>query len=200
MILLAAITANYMDLKGILAIAGHPGLFKLVSQMKGGLVVESLQDGRRMPAYTTQRILSLEDISIYTDTEEVRLSVVFDSIIDKEGGKPAIDHKKASIDELRAYLAEVLPNYDRERVYASDIKKLFGWYNELATKGLAVKGETKKEEAEEAKGEESKPDAPKAKKPAAKNDAAAKRSAPKTAAPTSKGKVATTMTRKAGKA
>ncbi len=188
-----------MNLKGILAIAGHTGLFKLVSQMKGGLVVESLNDGKRMPAYTTQRILSLEDISIYTDKEEVRLSVVFDSIIDKEGGKPAIDPKSASIDQLRAYLAEILPNYDRERVYASDIKKLFGWYNDLASKGLAVKEEAK---AEAAPKEEAEADGAKAaKKPAAKKEAAPKKTAaPKTPAATSKGKVATTMTRKAGKA
>ncbi len=189
-----------MNLKGILAIAGHTGLFKLLSQMKGGLVVESLNDGKRMPAYTTQKILSLEDISIYTDKEEVRLSVVFDSIIDKEGGKPALDSKSASIDQLRAYLAEILPNYDRERVYASDIKKLFGWYNDLASKGLAVKEDTKAEEAApqvEAEAEGAKA----AKKPAAKKEAAPKKSAaPKAPAATSKGKVAATMTRKAGKA
>lgn len=187
-----------MDLKGILAIAGQPGLFKLVSQMKGGLVVESLADGRRIPAYTTQRILSLEDISIYTDTEEVPLATVFDSIIDKEGGKPAIDPKKASIDELREYLGGILPTYDRERVYASDIKKLFGWYNDLASKGLAVKEEAA--EKQEEKATDAKAEAPKAKKAAPKKDAAPKKAAPKTAVPTSKGKVAATMTRKAGKA
>ncbi|MCF8256909.1 MAG: DUF5606 domain-containing protein [Flavobacteriales bacterium] len=190
-----------MNLKGILAIAGHPGLFKLVSQMKGGLVVESLTDGRRMPAYTTQRVLSLDEISIYTEAEEVRLSVVFDSIIDKEGGKPAIDPKNASIDELRAYLAEILPTYDRERVYASDIKKLFGWYNDLASKGLALKEETSAEETGKATPDDADSDAAKpAKKPTAKKEAAPKKSAPKASAPTSKGKVAATMTRKAGKA
>lgn len=189
-----------MDLKGILAIAGHTGLFKLVSQMKGGLVVESLNDGKRMPAYTTQRILALEDISIYTDKEEVRLSVVFDSLIDRTGGKQSIDHRKASMDEMRAELEKVLPNYDRDRVYASDIKKLFGWYNELAAKGLAVKA-VAADEAKEVKEAEASSEAKSAKKPAAKKEAAPKKAAaPKASVPTSKGKVATTMTRKAGKA
>lgn len=190
-----------MDLKGILAIAGQPGLFKLVSQMKGGLVVESLADGRRIPAYSTQRILSLEDISIYTDAEDVPLSKVFDGIIDKEGGKPAIDPKKASVDELREYLGTILPNFDRDRVYASDIKKLFAWYNELAAKGMAVKEAAAAEKSAKEDKAEAKVDAPKAKKAATAKEAAPKKTAAaKAAAATSKGKVAATMTRKAGKA
>jgi len=183
-----------MDLKGILSIAGQPGLFKLVSQMKGGLVVESLRDGKRMPAYTTQRILSLEDISIYTDTEEVALSKVYDSIIDKTGGKPSIDPKKAGVDELRAELEQILPNYDRERVYASDIKKLFAWYNELAEKGLAVKETAAdKEEATEETGEaKPKKETKKATaKPKVKETAAPKAAAPKVKP--------TTAVRKSGK-
>jgi len=190
-----------MDLKGILSIAGQPGLFKLVSQMKGGLVVESLLDGRRMPAYTTQRILSLEDISIYTDSEEIPLADVFDRIIDKEGGKVAIDPKAASVDELRSYLEAILPNYDRDRVYTSDIKKMFVWYNILAEKGLAVKSEAEGESEDEVKPKGKKSETAKTEKA---TDAASK---PKKSAPkkqplpkVSKGKTATTAVRKAGKA
>jgi len=182
-----------MDLKGILSIAGQPGLFKLVSQMKGGLVVESLRDGRRMPAYTSQRILALEDISMYTDAEEVSLSKVYDTIIDKTGGKAAIDPKKASADELKAYLEEVLPNYDRDRVYASDIKKLFAWYNELAEKGLAVKEQEAEEEAADTS-EDAKPK--KETKKAATKPKVKETAAPKAAAPKVK---PTTAVRKSGK-
>ena len=140
-----------MKLNGILSISRYPGLFKLVSQMKSGLVVESLLDGKRMPAYATHKILALEDISIYTDEDDVPLSEVFTLIFDKSGGKPALDAKKASVKELSDYLASVLPNYDRERVYNSDLKKLFQWYNLLAEKGLLVKEEELKEDKTTAK-------------------------------------------------
>lgn len=135
-----------MNLSGILSISGYPGLFKLISQMKSGLVVESLLDGKRMPAYATHKILALEDISIYTDEDDVPLAEVFGLMFDKTGGKAALDPKKASINELSDYLASVLPNYDRERVYNSDLKKLFQWFNLLADKGLLKKEEEKKEE------------------------------------------------------
>lgn len=139
-----------MNLTGILSIAGHAGLFKMVSQMKSGLVVESIVDGKRMPAYATQKILALEDISIYTDEDDVPLGEVFGLIFKKTGGKAALDPKKASAKELSEYLGSVLPTYDRDRVYQSDMKKLFQWYNLLAEKGLL------KEEKEEAKEDEKK--------------------------------------------
>lgn len=139
-----------MDLSGILSIAGQPGLFKMVSQMKSGLVVESLLDGKRMPAYTSQRILALEDISIYTDEGDVKLGEVFKLIFDKTKGKPAIDTKKASAKELSDYLASVLPDYDRDRVYNSDMKKLFQWYNLLLEKGLLKEKEEEKKEDKKA--------------------------------------------------
>ncbi len=164
-----------MDLSGILAISGYPGLFKMIGQTKGGIVVESLLDGKRMAAYTTQRILSLEDITIYTVDGDVPLIDVFTKIAKKEKHGPALDPSKVKVDELRDYLEGVQTDYDRERVYASDLKKLFVWYNLLAEKGLTKDASEEKEEKpakaekkEKAEKQASKPKAKKAKKPAAK--------------------------------
>ena len=123
-------------LKRILSISGKPGLFELVSQGKNMLIVESLKEKKRLPAYTHEKILSLGDIAMYTEDGEVPLIEVFNTMKKKESGKPAqIDIKKADSKELAAYLAEVLPNFDRERVYSSDIKKLISWYNILVETG-----------------------------------------------------------------
>ncbi len=135
-----------MDLSGILSISGYPGLFKLVSQMKSGLVVESILDGKRMPAYATHKILALEDISIYTDDDDVPLADVFDLLFKKHSGKSALNPKKVSIEDLKTELATILPDYDRERVYNSDLKKLFQWYNLLAENGLLKKDQTEESE------------------------------------------------------
>lgn len=156
-----------MDLKGILSISGNPGLYKLVGQMKGGLIVESLTDGKRVPAYTTQRILALEDISIYTDKDDVPLTQVYADLIAKTGGKASLDPKTASIEKLQAELASVLPNYDRDRVYTSDLKKLFIWFNQLVEKGL-IAPEEKKAEEKKAKKAEKEEGETAAKKPAKK--------------------------------
>lgn len=115
--------------------------------MKSGLVVESLLDGKRMPAYSTQKILALEDISIYTDEDDVPLADVFALLLKKTEGKAGPNPKKASIQELSEFLASVLPNYDKERVYNSDLKKLFQWFNLLAEKGLLKEEEKEKEPA-----------------------------------------------------
>ncbi|NDV83861.1 DUF5606 domain-containing protein [Bacteroides sp. 51] len=125
-------------LKTILSISGKPGLYKLVSQGKNMLIVESLSaDKKRFPAYSHEKIISLGDIAMYTDEEEVPLKDVLTSIKEKENGAAAsLDVKKASQDELRNYLGEVLPNFDRERVYANDIKKLISWYNILIANGI----------------------------------------------------------------
>lgn len=139
-----------MDLSGILSIAGQPGLFKMISQMKGGVIVESLLDGKRMPAYASHRIMALEDISIYTDAEDVPLAEVFDKMAEETGAKPWLNPAKASIKELQEALGTVLPNYDRERVYNSDLKKLFKWFNLLAEKGMVTKEEEQKDEKEAA--------------------------------------------------
>ena len=117
-------------LKGILAISGQRGLFKLVSQAKNSIIVESLIDGKRMPAYATSRISALEDISIYTEDDDVKLFDVFKGIYEKEGGCKAID-PKSTANDLKNYFEEVVPLYDKDRVYVSDIKKVLAWYNIL---------------------------------------------------------------------
>jgi dephospho-CoA kinase len=122
----------------ILAIAGKPGLYKLISRGKNNLIVEAL-DGthKRQPAFGTDRITSLADIAMFTDTEDVPLMDVLDSLKTiAEGKKATLDPKKASGDELRELFAKVLPNYDRERVHTSDIKKLIQWYNILVEAGI----------------------------------------------------------------
>jgi predicted RNase H-like nuclease len=122
-------------LKGILAISGHSGLFKMVSNAKNALIVESLVDKKRMPAYATSKISALEDIAIFTYEGDVQLAEVFKNIKEKENGGKAVSHK-ASGNELKAYMEEVLPNYDQERVYVSDMKKVFQWYNLLQENNL----------------------------------------------------------------
>lgn len=124
-------------LKTILSISGKPGLYKLVSQGKNMLIVESLVDKKRFPAYGTEKIISLGDIAMYTDAEDVPLQEVLVAVKKKEDGKTvALDLKKATADELRAYMGEVLPAFDRDRVHLSDIKKLITWYNLLVSAGM----------------------------------------------------------------
>ena len=125
-------------LKKILSVSGKPGLYKLVSQGKSMLIVEALTDGRRLPVYAREKIISLGDIAIYTDGDEVPLYEVLNSVKAKEEGKAvsSIDAARATPDELRAYMAEVLPNFDRERVYPTDIKRLLSWYNLLIGAGI----------------------------------------------------------------
>ena len=137
-----------MDLSKILSIAGKPGLFQMISQSKSGLIVESLTDGRRIPAFSHERISSLEEISIFTETDDVPLKDVFVSIFKKEEGKKTISHK-SSAKELKELLITVLPDYDEERVYVSDIKKLINWYNQLVEKNLIDLEEEKTEESKE---------------------------------------------------
>ncbi len=122
----------------ILSIAGKPGLYKLVSRGRANLIVEAVDEThRRMPAFATDRVTSLADIAIYTDSEDVPLMTVLASLRDKEkGGEVSVNYKKATSKELREYFAEILPNYDRDRVHDSDIKKLFQWYNILIKNGI----------------------------------------------------------------
>ena len=122
----------------VLAIAGKPGLYKLVSRSKNNLIVESLDaTHKRMPAFGSERITSLADIAMFTDGDDVPLMDVLDSLKTLEQGKKAsLDAKKASGDQLREYFAKVLPNFDRERVHTSDIKKLLQWYNILVEAGV----------------------------------------------------------------
>jgi hypothetical protein len=124
-------------LKTILSISGKPGLFKLISQGKNMLIVESLVDKQRIPAYAKDKVISLGDIAVYTDEKEVPLHVVFTRIKNKENGQKVIlDLPSVKPDELRAYLSDILPNFDREKVYPSDIRKMISWYNLLVASGI----------------------------------------------------------------
>ncbi|WP_455095971.1 DUF5606 family protein [Prevotella koreensis] len=122
----------------ILSIAGKPGLYKLVSRGRANLIVETLDEAhKRMPAFATDRVTSLADIAIYTDADDVPLMTILASLRDKEQGKEvSLNYKKVSSKELREYFAEILPNFDRERVHDSDIKKLLQWYNILIKNGI----------------------------------------------------------------
>lgn len=122
-------------LKKILSISGKPGLYELVSQGKNMLIVESLTEKKRMPAYAHEKIISLADIAIFTEENEVPLKNVFNSIKTKEDGKAASVSPKSEAADLREYFASVLPNFDRNRVYPSDIKKVITWYNLLVAAG-----------------------------------------------------------------
>ncbi len=125
-------------LKTILSISGKPGLYKLISQGKNMLIVESISaDKKRFPAYGNEKIISLADIAMYTDDEEVPLAQVLEAMKEKENSAEAsLDPKKATPDQLRDYMGEVLPNFDRDRVYTADIKKLISWYNILIKNGV----------------------------------------------------------------
>ena len=142
-----------MNLKGIIAISGMAGLYKVAGQMKNGIIVESIQDGKKFPAYASHKVSALDDISIYGVSEDIPLGDVFAMIYKIEDGKESISHK-SSAEELKAKLSEAFPEYDEDRVYSSDIKKLFQWYNLLVSKG-ELKIEESKEEIAEVKEEDS---------------------------------------------
>lgn len=111
-------------LKEILSISGKPGLQKLISNSSNAIIVESLIDGKRFPAYSNSKIIALEDISIYTEKEDIPLKEVFKRIYTKEEGKKTLSHKEAN-EKIIAYFNEIVPEYDKDRVYTSDMKKLF---------------------------------------------------------------------------
>ena len=134
-------------LETILAISGKPGLYRLVSRGNHSLIVETIDaQKKRFPAFSADKVISLADIAMYTDEKEVPLRQVLNSIKEKESGKASsLDWRKASKDELYAYLCEVLPNCDKDRIYPTDIKKLVQWYNILIENGLDNFDETLKE-------------------------------------------------------
>ena len=143
-----------MDLSGIISIAGKPGLYKVIAQGKNSVIVESLVNGKRIPAYATDKISALEDISIYTLESDVALADVFASLLKKFDGKEGLSHKDDIIN-LQEVLFEVLPEYDEDRVYPSDIKKLFQWYNLLVNAGvLTLEADEKEEPKQEEVAEE----------------------------------------------
>jgi len=160
-----------MDLKDIMSVSGQSGLFKFVSQGRNGIIVESFADKKRSFINATSKVSSLEDIAIFTSEEEVPLKQVLKNIYEKENGGPAPE-PKSSPEELKAFMEKILPAYDHERVYLSDIRKLVSWYNTLLSLNMLVFDEENPAEASpeqsdnapEAKTEE--PAVKKTKKPA----------------------------------
>jgi len=143
-----------MILKDILSISGEPGLFKFIAQGKNAIIVEHLETKKRSSAYGSAKVSSLEDIAIFTETEDMPLGKVFDLIYDKGNGGPAIDSKADAI-KLRTWFEGILPEYSKDKVYTSDIKKLASWYNILHNLDLLKKDEpeVKKEKEKEAEKE-----------------------------------------------
>ncbi|MDG1915311.1 MAG: DUF5606 domain-containing protein [Crocinitomix sp.] len=138
-----------MNLKGLIAISGKPGLYKVAAQGRNNIIVESLDTGKKFPAFATEKISALEDISIYTYEEDVPLSDVYDKLAEKVNFDAAISHKESSA-KLREELTSFLPDFDEDRIYDSDIRKIFQWYNILAAKGYIVKEEASEESVVEA--------------------------------------------------
>ena len=140
-----------MDLSKILSISGKPGLFLMVGEAKNNLVVESLLDGKKTPSFAHDRVSTLKEISVYTDSEDVALEQVFKNIFDHYEGKKVENFKKLSGDALKKSFSEILPDYDRDAVYVSDIKKIFTWYNLLLEKELFDFNDEKENTEEDAK-------------------------------------------------
>ncbi|MDE6270366.1 MAG: DUF5606 domain-containing protein [Muribaculaceae bacterium] len=137
----------------ILSIAGKPGLFKLVSQVKNMLIIEDIATGKRRPAYMRDKVMSLADIAMYTTEEDVPLFTIYDNILKLQDGKQK-DLKALTDDEkLREYFAKVLPEFDRERVYSSDIRKALSWYNMLVAAGITDFAPAESEEEAETEAE-----------------------------------------------
>ncbi|WP_334127141.1 DUF5606 domain-containing protein [Empedobacter brevis] len=124
-----------MDLSRVIAISGKPGLYRLISQTRGGFVVEDLEKGKKISIASNYNVSLLDNVAIYGVSQEYPLAEVFFKIYKKENGGETIDHKSSGT-ELRKYMEEVLPEYDDSRVYDSDLKKLFQWYNILHKNGL----------------------------------------------------------------
>lgn len=138
-----------MDLKDVVSVTGMPGLHKILGRNKSGLILQSLSDNKRFGTNPRQRISVLSDIAMFTDEEEVKLAVVLMSIKALEDAGTEIPSVKADNDEVKAFMMKILPNYDRERVYTSDMKKLFVWYATLKATDLDWTTLNKEEDSEE---------------------------------------------------
>lgn len=153
MLILPLKLVNYFNMtERILSIAGKSGLFKLISQGKNMLIVEEIATGKRRPAYMRDKVMSLADIAMYTTEEDVPLYTIYDNIKKLEDGK-AVDMTALKDDDaVRDYFAKVLPDFDRERVYTSDIRRALSWYNQLVNAGItdfvAAESEEGEKEAE----------------------------------------------------
>jgi hypothetical protein len=148
-----------MKLKDILSISGHSGLFQYISQGRNGIIVEGLEDKKRLNAYSHYKVSTLSDIAIFAESGEINLKVILKKIAEKQENGQAISAKSPD-KELKSYFEEILPDYDRERVYTSDIKKVISWYNLLQKLNLleilnepdeVVEDEEKKDDLKEEK-------------------------------------------------
>jgi|694.fasta_scaffold00569_52 hypothetical protein len=133
-----------IDLTGIISISGQPGLFKIVAQSKNGIIVEGLADKKRINVYASTKVSTLSDISMFTTSEDKPIEAIMHSVFTKEKGGAAVDHK-ADDKAIESYFAEILPDYDKERVYVSNMRKLFTWYNTLQSTGNLKEKEEKAE-------------------------------------------------------
>jgi len=136
-------------LKEMLSISGKPGLFKLISKGKNIFIAESLTDHTRIPVYSRDKVVSLGDITMYTEDGDARLAQILQAIKQKENGEVISFSPSITAEELRTYFSQVLPNFDRDKVYPSDIKKVMNWYNLLVNSGFTDFEEAEKEEKEE---------------------------------------------------
>ncbi len=139
-----------IDLTGIISISGQPGLFKIVAQSKNGVIVEGLADKKRLNIYSSTKVSTLSDISMFTAGEDKPIEEIMTSVFEKEKGGAAIDNKEDD-KAIEKYFAEVLPDYDKDRVYVSNMRKLFAWYNALQTTGNLKEKEEAKEGEEKSK-------------------------------------------------
>ena len=147
-----------MNIDGIIAVSGKPGLYKVIGQTKNGVIVTSLSDGKKLAMSSSSKMSALQDIAIYTYTEEIPLVDVLEKIRIKQEGKAAIGHKSSAA-VLSDYFRIILDDYDEDRVYPSDIKKVISWYNSLQKEGLAVETVDEAEEVVEEKKAVKKPKA-----------------------------------------
>ena len=140
-----------MDLSKTLSISGMSGLFKVIAQSKAGLIVESLVDKKRIPVHSSNKISVLDNISMYVSNgDTVPLADVLKKIYEKQGGEPALDSKISSDDELKKFFETILPEYDKEKVHTSDIRKAVLWYNLLQKTDIFTQKEEGKKEGEDA--------------------------------------------------
>ncbi|HOT89179.1 MAG TPA: DUF5606 domain-containing protein [Bacteroidales bacterium] len=139
-----------MDLSKIMSVSGKSGLFLSIGQTKNGLIVESLVDKKRFPVYVSDKVSSLADISVFTNDKDIPLKEIFKKISEKENMQTCID-SKSDDKKIKTYFEEILPDYDKERVYVSDMRKMLSWYNLLQSLKMLSFEEEKNEEVKEEK-------------------------------------------------
>src|SRR3954467_874946 len=160
-----------IDLTGIISISGQPGLYKIIAQSKNGIIVEGLSDKKRLNVYASTKVSTLSDISMFTTGDDKPIEEIMTSVFEKEKGGAAIDNK-ADDKAIEKYFGEILPDYDKERVYVSNMRKLINWYNALQVSGSLKEKEEVKEGGDEEKAKAVKTEAKAAAKKTVKKDTA----------------------------